>query len=201
MKLRSVAASGLGLIISLGTIAVSERPSYGQGAGFACQGSASSPMTVYQNRQGGQEPWIKWTSNSFSAAGYDPMTRCREVSNRLETYRANKQLKYITVGMMNRQPVVCTASQVNGRCEGLIFTLKRGQDAVRTLNNLLAWREGQAATPSLRESGAVPYIDVSARLQDDGTPATTSTRSQANPAQAPSQMGEGTQDSTGSREL
>jgi hypothetical protein len=196
-----IMACSLGLITTCGAIAFNAIPGRTQAAGFTCDNSSGSPTTVYYNRQGGQEPWIRWVSNSFAGAGYDPLTRCREVSNRLETYRSNKQLKYITVGMMNRQPVVCTASQVNGRCEGLIFTLKRGQDAVRTLNNLLAWREGQAATPSLRESGAVPYIDVSARLQDDGNAATTSTRSSVKPAQAPGQMDGGTQPSGGSREL
>jgi hypothetical protein len=86
------------------------------------------------------------------------------VSGRLEKYRSNEQLKYITVGIMNGQKVVCTASQVNGRCEDLIYTLKPNQDAVQTLNNLLSWREGQAGAPSLYESGEIPYIDVSERL-------------------------------------
>ncbi|HBQ98062.1 MAG: hypothetical protein J7524_15590 [Roseofilum sp. Belize BBD 4] len=57
--------------------------------------------------------------------------------------------------------VICTASQVNGRCEHLIYTLKAGQDPIATLYNFLAWREGQAATPSLFESSqpSAPYID------------------------------------------
>ena len=53
---------------------------------------------MYQNSQGIREPWIKWVSDVFSASGYDPVRRCQEVSGRLETYRRNKQLKYITVG-------------------------------------------------------------------------------------------------------
>lgn len=158
----------LGLLTSLSAIAGAAQPAHSQATGFFCDQSSGVPTTVYQNRSGGQEPWIRWVSNVFSDSGYTPAARCREVSGRLETYRVNKQLKYLTVGIMNRQPVVCTASQINGRCEGLVFTLKPNQDAVRTLNNLLAWREGQAATPSLRESGEVPYIDVSARLQEDG---------------------------------
>ncbi len=169
-------AGCVALLTTSGTIALSALPGYSQAAGFSCDNSSGAPTTVYYNRQGGQEPWIRWVSNAFSGAGYDPLTRCREVSSRLETYRSNKQLKYITVGMMNRQPVVCTASQVNGRCEGLIFTLKRGQDAVRTLNNLLAWREGQAATPSLRESGEVPYIDVRSKFEESSSAAVTPAR-------------------------
>ncbi|MBE9146888.1 COP23 domain-containing protein [Planktothrix mougeotii] len=148
------------------------QPAPGQ-RGFFCDTSTGTPTTVYQNSQGSREPWIKWESDAFSGAGYDPLRRCTEVSGRLETYRQNKQLKYITAGMMNSQQVICTASQVNGRCEGLIFTLKPNQDAVTTLNKLLAWREGQAGTPSLSESGNIPYIDVSGRLENESHSLTT----------------------------
>lgn len=175
MKLPSLTPFVTAGAIALGITTFSQS-SQGQNAaarGFFCDTSSGVPVTIYQNTQGTQEPWIRWVSNAFGSAGYNPQTRCQEVSGRLETYRRNKQLKYITVGMMNGQNVVCTASQVNGRCENLIFTLKQGLDPVRTLNNLLAWREGQAGAPSLRESGAIPYIDVSGRLGDDtsSTPA------------------------------
>jgi hypothetical protein len=183
-------------LLTTSTIVSTAKPGYSQATGFSCDQSSGVPVTVYQNRQGGQEPWIKWVSNAFADAGYDPATRCREVSGRLETYRVNKQLKYLTVGMMNRQPVVCTASRVNGRCEGLVFTLKRNQDAVRTLNNLLAWREGQAATPSLRESGEVPYIDVSARLQENSAEMSPTQPAPSLPSQAEPESSSG-----GSREL
>ncbi|MFB2923355.1 COP23 domain-containing protein [Aerosakkonema funiforme] len=158
--------------IALSSVAIGTPPSQAQNAaarGFFCDTSSGVPVTMYQNAQGTQEPWIRWVSNAFASSGYNPQTRCQEVSGRLETYRRNKQLKYITVGMMNGQRVVCTASQVNGRCENLIFTLKPNQDPIRTLNNLLAWREGQAGAPSLNESGAIPYIDVSGRLGEDAS--------------------------------
>lgn len=153
------------------------QPTPGQ-SGFWCDTSSGSPATLYRNRQGGVEPWIYWTSNVFSASGYDPMTRCQMVSSRLETYRRNRQLQYITVGQMNGMNVICTASEVNGRCEGLVYTLKPGQNPVRTLNNFLAWREGQAGTPSLYEGTGQrqqkPYIDVRARLgEGSGQPPTS----------------------------
>lgn len=161
--------------ISLSTVIIPSQSSQAQNAkGFYCDTSTGKPVTVYRNSGGGLEPWIQWTSNFFKTGGYDGLTRCREVSSRLETYRQQKQLKLITVGIMNRQRVVCTASKVDGLCEGLIFTLKPNQDAVQTLNNLLAWREGQAGISSLYESGSIPYIDVSERLQDDGAPSAPS---------------------------
>ncbi len=170
MKRQSLTTFLTASAVALGATVTLNQPSQAQTArGFYCDSSNNTPVTMYQNAQGNTEPWIKWTSNYFTDSGYSPATRCQEVSGRLETYRRNKQLKFITVGRMNGQNVVCTASQVNGRCEGLIFTLKPREDAVRTLNNLLAWREGQAGAPSLSESGAVPYIDVSGRLGEEGS--------------------------------
>lgn len=154
--------------IAIGSLAMNAKPSQSQSAsGFMCDASSGSPSTVYQNRQGAREVWINWVSDHFRDSGYDPMTRCREVSARLETYRQNKQLKFVTVGYMNGQRVICTASQVNGRCDGLIYTLKPGQDSVRTLYQFMGLREGQAGVPSLSESDAMPYIDARPRLGEE----------------------------------
>lgn len=196
MRLQSLTTVLTGGAIALGLTATFNQPSQAQSArGFYCDTSTGVPVTMYQNAQGGSEPWIRWTSNYFRGAGYNTATRCQEVSGRMETYRRNKQLKFITVGRMNGQNVVCTASQVNGRCEGLIFTLKPGQDAVKTLTNLLAWREGQAGAPSLNESGGVPYIDVSGRLGDN-TGSIAPSAEPANVQPIPSQPSQG-----GMREL
>ncbi|MGL5065843.1 MAG: COP23 domain-containing protein, partial [Microcoleus sp.] len=61
--------------------------------GFWCRTSTGLPATVYQNPQGAVEPWIEWTSDYFSGSGYNPITRCQLVSQRLETYRRNRELK------------------------------------------------------------------------------------------------------------
>jgi len=162
-------------------------------SGFWCDTSSGTPSTLYRNLQGGVEPWIRWTSNTFAASGWDPLTRCQEVSARLETYRRQKRLNYITIGRMNNLNVICTASQVNGRCEGLIYTLKPGQDPIQTLNNFLAWREGQAGTPSLYESTGQRqqrrYIDVRARLgqqsEETVTPTVPPTTTNVEPVPQP----------------
>lgn len=166
--------------------AAKAQPAPGQ-SGFFCDLSRAQynyPVTYYQNRQGAREPWIIWRSQNFTSSGYDPATRCQQVSGRLEGYRRDRVLNKITVGIMNRQRVICTASPTNGRCAGLIYTLRPGTDAVRTLNTFLAWREGQASTPSLLESSARqrPVIDVGSRMaafEAQGGPA------QANPTTRP----------------
>lgn len=133
--------------------------------GFMCDTSTGEPVTVYQNPQGFREPWIRWNSNFFSRSGYDPLTRCQQVTQRLENYNRNKQLNYVTVGIVNNQRAICTTSRVNGPCEGLIYTLRRDQDPAPALSSFFVWLANQKARPSLFESSTIPYIDVRERLE------------------------------------
>ncbi len=157
--------------IAFSSMTVAVAPSYGQTSprqtGFWCRTSTGVPATVYQNSQGAIEPWIEWTSDYFSGSGYDPITRCQLVSQRLEIYRRNRELKYITAGRMNGQNVICTADRINGVCQNLIYTLRPGQDPIDSLYNLLAWRQGQVGMPSAEESGQIPYIYVGDKLGEN----------------------------------
>lgn len=132
--------------------------------GFFCSTSASVPTTVYLNKQGTQEPWITWSSDYFTDSGWTPEKRCLEVSNRLETYRIKNQLQYVTSGVINNQKVICVAATQGAPCGGIIYTLKPGQDAIAALNNLFAWRKGEAGQTSNDETMEIPYIDVGSRL-------------------------------------
>ncbi len=133
--------------------------------GFRCDDSATIPTTMYHNSQGGKEPWIKWISEHFSNSSWTPLSRCQAVSKRLEEYRLNGKLKYVTLGTQNNQQVICVASRDNGPCEGVVYTLRPGQDAVAALNNLFAWGSGQQNLDSNYESSTeVPYINVEKRL-------------------------------------
>lgn len=132
--------------------------------GFFCDTSRGMPITVFQNSQGIREPWISWTSDFFAISGYDPLTRCQQVTQRLERYRRNKQLNYVTVGLVNHEKAICTTSRENGPCEGLIYTLRKDQDPIPTLYRFFAWLNARRYLPSLNESGSIPYIDVRDRL-------------------------------------
>ncbi|MEM7595546.1 MAG: COP23 domain-containing protein, partial [Cyanobacteria bacterium P01_A01_bin.83] len=151
-------------------------------SGFRCDTSGNVPTTMYQSSQGNQEPWIQWVSDHFSGSGWSPDARCQEVSARLETYRKNKKLRYVTLGTVNNQTVICVASKDQGPCEGIIYTLKPGQDGIKALNNLFAWRKGEEGLQSNYESAtAIPYIDVGTRL--DEPKAELKTTEPATPAQ------------------
>lgn len=149
--------------ISISRASSQSQPNLGQG-GFVCDTSTGEPVTVYQNPQGFREPWIRWNSNFFSSSGYDPLTRCQQVSQRLENYNRNRQLNYVTVGVVNNQKVICTTSRVNGPCEGLIYTLRRDQDPAPALSSFFVWLANQKARPSLFESSTAIYINVGERL-------------------------------------
>jgi len=151
-------------------------PSATAQSGFLCDTSGEVPTTMYRSSQGNPEPWIQWVSDHFAGSGWSPDARCQEVSSRLETYRKNKKLRYVTLGTVNNQSVICVATKDQGPCEGIIYTLKPGQNGVEALNNLFAWRKGEEGLQSNYESvTAIPYIDVGTKL--DETPAASTTNS------------------------
>ncbi|MEH1795644.1 MULTISPECIES: COP23 domain-containing protein [unclassified Nostoc] len=159
MKLASLTNVLVAGGIALSATATINQPSQAESRrGFYCDTSGNKPVTVYTNPRGVSEPWIRWTSNYFKDAGYNKLTRCQDVSQRLENYRRNRDLRFITVGKMNGQNVICTANQVNGRCEKLILTLKPNEDGVQALNNLLAWHQ------PLSKSNRTPYVDLREHL-------------------------------------
>lgn len=144
-------------------------------SGFRCDTSGDVPTTMYQSGQGTPEPWIQWVSDHFAGSGWSPDSRCQEVSSRLETYRKNKKLRYVTLGTVNNQSVICVASKDQGPCEGIVYTLKPGQDGIQALNNLFAWRKGEEGLQSNYESvTAIPYIDVGTRLDETNVEAVNS---------------------------
>jgi hypothetical protein len=55
-------------------------------------------------------------------------------------------------------PVICTASRSGGACDGLLYTLKPGQDATSTLRNLLEIRV--KARGPLNETNSRLYVSL-----------------------------------------
>ena len=107
---------------------------------FVCSTAAGVPSTSAVTADGRQVPVIRWTSTVFSDAGWSQERRCQEVSGRFDVYLKQGRLAYITTGRMNGLPVICTAATNGGPCDGLLYTLKPGQDATSTLRNLLEIR-------------------------------------------------------------
>jgi len=125
---------------------------------FVCGRAAGAPATNVVTGDGRQVPVIRWTSTVFSDAGWSQQRRCQEVSSRFDGFLNQGRLSYITTGRMNGQPVICTARNKGGGCDGLLFTLKPGQDATSTLKNLLEIRV--KARGPLNETNSRLYVSL-----------------------------------------
>ena len=161
--LRSIAIAGSIAFAfgAIGTYASAEKTTL-QTRAFVCGRSNGAPATIAQTDLG-QIPVIRWTSDRFRDAGYTPERRCLEVSARFQQYFYNRQLNYLTTGIMSNQQVVCVADREGGDCTGLLFTLKRGSDPSQVLKSLLAVRV--RASGPLNESTSRVYIDMSEYLK------------------------------------
>lgn len=124
---------------------------------ISCRTIDGVPTTVSET--GGKTiPLIRWISSEMAASGYAPQKRCEIVSAKFETYRSQGSLQYITTGRENGLPVICVAQSRGGPCVGTLYTLKKGQDPVRTLQKLFHLRRG-ASGPILESGGdARPYL-------------------------------------------
>jgi hypothetical protein len=103
--------------------------------------------TTYAFTGGQKRAIIRWSTEFFSESGWDPKSRCEEVSPRFQTAYQNGTLKFITNGTMNNQPVICTALQDRGPCADLLITLRltdNGPQLVRELGQILNGRSAGA---------------------------------------------------------
>lgn len=126
--------------------------------GFICGSAQGAPSTNAVKADGGQVPVIRWTSTTFNDAGWSQERRCQEVSSRFDTFLKQGRLAYITTGRINNLPVICTASSNGGACDGLLYTLKPGQNATATLQNLLEIRV--KARGPLNETTSRLYVSL-----------------------------------------
>ena len=143
-----------------------------QKAQFICdrhfdQASDQYSYSTLAGNEKTRKPIIIWQQEDFSGNGYPPKARCEEVSPRFQEAYDSGNLKFITHGRMNRQPVVCTATKVGGDCETLLITLKHQDNAEKTLEQLSDILLGYASAPLQQSSGDIaydsdnkPYVEV-----------------------------------------
>ena len=98
-----------------------------QAKSFVCSSASGVPATSAVTPNG-EVPVIRWTSTTFSGAGWSPERRCQEVTARFNSYMEKGMLEYITTGRMNSLPVICVTRTEGGGCDGLLYTLKPGQN-------------------------------------------------------------------------
>jgi hypothetical protein len=186
MKMRSLASFFTTAALTLTAVAAFQAPSKAQEPSFHCGvwlngPNAGTPVT-YARTPIGAIPIINWVSNHFTGSGYTPERRCQEVSGRFQSAYDQGTLNYITTGYKNGQPVVCTSSSNGGPCSMVLFTLKPGSDASRTVQQLFDIRN--LASGPLYESEDRIYLDMNAFLEE-GSPVDPSAIQGAGASSAP----------------
>jgi len=109
----------------------------------------------------GKTAVVRWKTDFFKGSGFDPKSRCEEVSPRFQEAYNNGSLNLMTNGTMNAQPVICTARETGGDCDTLLMTLRPEDDSLAILNQLKEVFNGRASGP-VSHSSATPqvYIEV-----------------------------------------
>jgi hypothetical protein len=133
---------------------------------FVCGVVDGKPTTIAKTKKG-NVPLVVWNSEVFSDAGYNPDLRCVQVSARFQSLYRTGQLKYLTAGTLNKQPVICGTKQPNGACnsKNLLYTLKPTQDPQKTIERLTMLRN-RATSMALEESAAIAHDKVNSRSID-----------------------------------
>ena len=155
MKFAAAALALASTVAAASAVSASAAPA---ARSFVCSTAAGAPATSVVTASGREVPVIRWTSNVFNEAGWSQERRCLEVSARFDGFLKQGRLAYITTGRMNGLPVICTAASNGGACDGLLYTLKPGQDATSTLRNLLEIRV--KARGPLNETAPRLYVSL-----------------------------------------
>jgi hypothetical protein len=163
-----LATSCSAAVLTTALIGAAHLPAEARAQDFVCSSVGGVPTTTASMADGRSVPVIRWTSNAFDGAGWTPERRCQEVSSRFSTYNRDGRLRYITTGRMNGLPVICTAASSGGPCDGLLYTLKPGQNATATLRNLFDVRV--KARGPLQETSGRLYLNMN-ELLDPSTSA------------------------------
>ena len=103
---------------------------------------------------------IVWETEFFTGSGYNPKTRCEEVSPRFDKAYKNGSINVMTNGRMNNQPVICTAQSpdgtaktATGRCQTLLITMRSNKESLANLKYLEDLFSGRQSGPMRHNSG------------------------------------------------
>ena len=94
---------------------------------------------------------VRWKKNWGNFIS--PQQRCEAISPRFQEAYESGTLQFITNGMMNGQPVICTTRENGGACQTLLMTLRQEENSFRTLVELKGLLDGEQVTPITHSSG------------------------------------------------
>lgn len=121
--------------------------------GYDKRTNQDQPTTYFWTPEGkrGVIRWVKAWGNSEQ---WTPKTRCETVSKKFqEAYKNGSLQKYITHGVENNQPVVCTAYEKGGECVTTLMTLRPEDNPTRMAKKVANSLYGRADGPPPIHSG------------------------------------------------
>ncbi len=159
MKLQTLTKTLTIALIGVGAALTLQSPSQAQ-TRFECLVPLTGPYvgvptTAAQVGPNEYKPVIHWFSRYFSGAGYTPMQRCQEVTGRFNTLSTRPGgIDIITTGYLNGLPVIYSPSDGRERAnsDNVLFTLKRGDDGTRIIQQLFDLRQGASSSPLFESS-------------------------------------------------
>lgn len=125
------------------------QPSNAQSSAFICTVDRNNVPTTYANTPNGAVPVFKWTENFRPP--YTPMRRCQEVTSRMNNFKAQGALNYLTSGRVNGQSVICAGTSCNRNT--VLFTLLPGRNGGGVLQQLEANRAGASGPVNAIRTG------------------------------------------------
>jgi Circadian oscillating protein COP23 len=155
MKQKKILQWLIGLNIGFSVSFINSKIAHSSLYSYYCDQYDGIPTTFVSTNRG-ELPMIRWVSVNLPSA--TPEQRCQTVSGNFQRAYENGNLKFITTGQMNNQPVVCTTASRGGSCQDLLFTLKPGSNPKTILRRLLD-RRGLAAGNPLEQAGEEFYLD------------------------------------------
>jgi hypothetical protein len=115
------------------------------GTRFACQSNGGVPTVMYQPESQPNQAF-PWAIPSAMGGGWTPEARCREIANRLESYRPDGLIEMGTA-VQNGYNTICVTTERVAGCR-IVLTVPRGQDPTATrdriFQNLASADDGQA---------------------------------------------------------
>lgn len=119
---------------------------------FKCEMIQGVPTTVgispkWENQS---RPFMRWSSDKFGPSGWTPQKRCQEVTRRLNQSFFEGGT-YITHGIMNGFPIICTTNKAGKECNQLLFTLPRGSDPELILEDLFGLSDNNFSGRPMRQ--------------------------------------------------
>jgi Circadian oscillating protein COP23 len=128
------------------------------GKSYQSQLKRKVPTTIVQTDRGKSAilQWVKPMGNYWT-----PERRCEQFSEQIGKAYQSGTIKYLTNGKKKNNNVICTATEVNGKCQDILMTLRPGDKPGEFLSELKDTLMGRSTGPQQHNSGeARVYVEI-----------------------------------------